>query len=180
MGINKIQGVNIYLGPINREQLKQYFEEIELDFDTKTDYLHGFGWPTEGVNEIYDNMKKKHGDEVIGLGIYKNGGTLIGDITLHNISWQNRSAEVGITIAYRSDRGMGYGAEAIRLILQHAFNNLGLDRVGISTLEHNIGCRKAVEKNGMVLEGVNRKAAYIAGKYYDKVLYSILRDEYKK
>ena len=180
MGINKIQGANIYLGSINREQLKQYFESFEQDFEYKTEYLGGFGWPVEGSDKIFDDISKDYGEKIIELGIYTHDDRLVGDIALHTIQWRNRSAEIGVGIASKDNRGKGYGTEAVKLILSYAFNDLGLDRVGANTFEHNTGCRRALEKNGMVQEGVNRKAAYIAGRYYDRILYSMLRDEYKK
>jgi RimJ/RimL family protein N-acetyltransferase len=75
-------------------------------------------------------------------------------------------------------RAKGYGSEAVRLMLEYGFNNLGLHRIWANTLESNIGAKKPLEKSGLVFEGCSRKAEYFAGEYFDKLHYGLLRDEY--
>jgi len=83
---------------------------------------------------------------------------------------------MGITkISYRSK---GYGQQAIRLILKHGFEFLGLERITANTLESNLGALKSLAKTGFILEGVERQAVYLNGKKYNRLNYAILKAEY--
>lgn len=75
-------------------------------------------------------------------------------------------------------RTKGYGSEAVGLMMNHGFNNLGLNRIWANTLELNIGAQRLLERLGFSKEGCSRKAVYFAGRYFDKLHYGFLRDEY--
>lgn len=62
--------------------------------------------------------------------------------------------------------------------MNHGFNNLGLNRIWANTLELNIGAQRLLERLGFSKEGCSRKAVYFAGRYFDKLHYGFLRDEY--
>jgi len=81
-------------------------------------------------------------------------------------------------IAKIGNRNKGYGLEAIRLILDHGFNNMGLERITGNTLEINKASIKVMEKAGFILEGRERKAVYFRGKKYDRLNYALLAEEY--
>jgi len=77
-------------------------------------------------------------------------------------------------------RNKGYGQESDKIIMEYGFNNYGLERISANTLETNIPGQKSLEKLGFKLEGIERKAIYFAGKKYDKYMYGILVEEYRK
>ncbi len=103
----------------------------------------------------------------------------IGDIGLQAIEWRARSAEVGILIGEKSYWGQGYGSEAMRLMLKHAFDTLNLNRVFLRVYAHNPRAIRAYEKVGFVHEGRMRQARYHAGEYFDVLLMSVLRSEWQ-
>lgn len=174
--MDKLPGKNIYLGTLERDQFKLQWEAFGFDMDDLTEPPN-IGNTKEKADVIFDRIKKGQGKTLVDLGIFLNDGTIIGDIDLHDIEWMNRSAELGIGII-KDQRGKGYGTEAMGLLIQYAFAAMGLDRVHANTMEHNFGCRKALENNGFIQEGVNRQAVYIGGRYCDRILYSILRNEW--
>jgi len=49
----------------------------------------------------------------------------IGMVGLTTIEWENRTAEVSIILNPKY-RGKGYGQKSVELLLDHAFNNMGL------------------------------------------------------
>ena len=106
--------------------------------------------------------------------------TLIGFVVLFNIKWSNQSAEMAIGIGDKNYRGKGYGAEALHLILNYAFNELNLYRVGLTVIGYNTPAIKSYERAGFVLEGTRRKAIQRYGQRYDLLQYGILRDEWKQ
>ncbi len=83
-------------------------------------------------------------------------------------------------IAKLENRNRGYGKQAVRLILDYGFNNLGMERITANTLEINISAQKSLEGLGFILEGRERKAGYFGGKRYDRLIYGLLAEEFKK
>ena len=63
-------------------------------------------------------------------------------------------------------------------MLNYGFFYLGLERIAANTLEINVGAQKSLEKCGFVLEVRERKAVYLNGHQYDKLCYSMLKEEY--
>jgi RimJ/RimL family protein N-acetyltransferase len=70
--------------------------------------------------------------------------------------------------------GKGLGTEATRLVLRHAFNDLGLHRVGLRVLAYNHRAIRSYEKCGFVIEGREREAALVDGAWHDDVLMGAL------
>lgn len=104
--------------------------------------------------------------------------TVIGFVVLFNLKWGNQSAEMAIGIGDKSYHGKGYGQDALKLILNYAFNELNLHRVSLTVMDYNLPAIKAYERVGFVREGTHRQAVQRQGKRYDLLLYGILRDEF--
>ena len=75
-------------------------------------------------------------------------GQVIGDIYLKHIDSTARSAEMGIHIVNDKYKNKGYGTCAEKLLLQHAFCELGLDVVYANTLIKNKRSERALIKAG--------------------------------
>lgn len=103
---------------------------------------------------------------------------LIGDCGLFGFDWRARSAELGILIGDKTRWNQGYGTEATRLILTHAFETLNLRRVFLRVFADNPRAVRTYEKAGFVHEGRLRQAAYHAGAYHDVILMGVLRSEW--
>lgn len=117
-------------------------------------------------------------DNVIFGIVLNEADKLIGSCQLHSIHPVHRSAELQIRIGEVSERGKGYGTDAVRLLQQFAFEDLNLHRVFLTVKANNIAALKIYEKCGFKHEGVQRRAAFIDGKYHDLVMMSILREEF--
>ena len=103
----------------------------------------------------------------------------IGVISLMNISEANASAELSVIVGHPEDRHQGYGAEAISLILRYGFEDLGLNRVGLSVFEFNEEAISTYEKLGFRAEGRLRKAVKRDDAFYDAILMGISRSEWE-
>lgn len=103
---------------------------------------------------------------------------LIGFVVLFNLKWPGGSADLAIGIGEAAYRGKGYGSDALHLILDYAFNEVGLTRVGLTVMEYNTGAIKAYERVGFVREGAKRKAVLREGQRFDLLYYGMLRDEW--
>ncbi len=107
----------------------------------------------------------------------KENNQHIGNIHLRNIDWVSRLAEVGIFIGDAEHWSKGYGRQAMRLILRHAFHDLRLRRVFLTVLDDNHRAIRSYEKCGFVVEGRLRKHAYKRGQFRDLVFMGICVDD---
>lgn len=102
---------------------------------------------------------------------------IIGFVFLGSINGVHRSAELGIRIGAEQDRGQGLGTAALRLGADYAWNHLNLNRLWLTTFAYNERALRAYERVGFQREGVQRRAAFINGKWTDVVMMGALRPE---
>jgi len=75
--------------------------------------------------------------------------------------------------------GKGIASEAVRQVLEFAFDNLEYNRIFAGALEHNEGSKKVLLKNNFVFEGIARKAVVKNDVIMDEWQYGILKQDYE-
>jgi diamine N-acetyltransferase len=175
-----ILGKRVRLRGIEREDLPRFVEWLN-----DPEVLQGLmlGTPLSLVQEQawFDNLRNRPADEhPLGIEIQTPGGwILIGNLSLMDINWKNRHAEVGIFIGDKRYWNQGYGRDAMVLMLRYAFYSLGLHRVFLRVYETNPRAVHSYEKAGFVLEGRMRQAQFKDGKFIDVLLMSALSTEWQ-
>jgi RimJ/RimL family protein N-acetyltransferase len=101
-------------------------------------------------------------------------GAAIGVIQLLDIHPVHRSAELTTRIGSESDRGEGYGTEALKLALDFARRDLNLGRVWLRVFATNERAIRAYTKAGFEIEGTMRRAAWINGAWVDEIIMASL------
>ncbi len=115
----------------------------------------------------------------LNLGIFlKENNQLIGYAGISNMSEQNQSGEYFIFIGEKSVWGKGIGCQVSKQIIEIAFQDKMLNRLMLTVSELNIGGVKAYQKAGFKTEGRLRQACFRDGSHHDKIIMSILQDEY--
>ena len=71
-------------------------------------------------------------------------------------------------IGDKENRGKGLGSFAVKEMLNHAFNNLNLQRVELSVLEYNKVAIHLYEKSGFKIEGTREKSMFVNGSFVDE------------
>ena len=104
----------------------------------------------------------------------------IGSVYLRDIDMRHRKAEFGIFIGEDCARGKGFGAEAAKLIIEHAFNALDLNKVFLRVFADNIYAIKSYESSGFVKEGCFIEDVIIDNKPCDIVFMALLRSKYER
>ena len=99
----------------------------------------------------------------------------IGNISLNNIDYINRKAELTILIGSTNDHNKGYSYRACKLLIDHAFNRINLNRVYCATSQLNLGMQKLAIKLGMLQEGIRKGALFSEGKYVNIIEFGVLR-----
>jgi RimJ/RimL family protein N-acetyltransferase len=107
------------------------------------------------------------------------GEDLIGMMDLSDISWSHGVAWVAIGIGDEAQSGQGYGYEAMRLLLQFAFDELNLHRVQLTVFDYNQRAIRLYEKLGFTREGAFREFLQRDGQRHDMILYGLLRPEWE-
>jgi RimJ/RimL family protein N-acetyltransferase len=104
---------------------------------------------------------------------------LIGLTTFSNLDPDNGSVTFHISIGEADAWGQGYGTEATRLMLQLAFERIGLHRVGLSVFSFNERAVRSYQKAGFRLEGRAREAIVRDGARFDELTMGILAPEWR-
>lgn len=85
-------------------------------------------------------------NRVCHLAIETLDGRHIGNCSYFNIDEDKRDTEMGIMIGERDYWDQGYGTDAIRTAVDHAFSQTDLERIHLKTLYWNIRAQKCFEK----------------------------------
>ncbi|MFS0752112.1 GNAT family N-acetyltransferase [Oceanobacillus sp. 1P07AA] len=101
-----------------------------------------------------------------------------GTVSYYYEDEQKNWLEMGIIFYEGSNWGMGYGTKALKLWINHLFEQLPVVRVGLTTWSGNKRMIRVAEKLGMMMEGKIRKVRYYNGEYYDSIRMGILREEW--
>lgn len=105
-------------------------------------------------------------------------GTCVGEVVLNEWEEANGSCNFRILVGPRG-RDRGLGTEATRLVLAHAFDTVGVHRVGLEVYAFNPRAQRAYEKVGFVREGVRRDALSFDGEWVDSILMAVLDHEWR-
>ncbi|HKO96384.1 MAG TPA: GNAT family N-acetyltransferase [Pyrinomonadaceae bacterium] len=104
---------------------------------------------------------------------------LIGTATLFNLDLNHRRGEIGYGLD-RAEWGKGYMQEALRALLEYAFNTLNLHRIEADVDPRNTGSIRTVEKLGFQREGYLRERWQVSGEIQDALFFGLLRPEWEQ
>lgn len=175
-----LQGESIYLRPLEEEDLTMEYVSWLNDTAVCEFNSHAvFPYTKEKMDAYYDYLQKTQSTNIVLAIIDKNNLTHIGNISLQNIDWINRSAEYAILLGNKSYWGIGVASEASILICDYGFTRLNLHRIYCGTSSKNIGMQKLANKMHMSQEGIRKQAIFKNGEYIDIVEYGVLKNDFK-
>jgi len=164
------------LVPLSREHAP-LLEKWENDMEV----LHYWGQQPfpRGLRNIEETLDKlyERKDSLI-VGIQLKDGRLIGSGGLSYIEWPWRRAELSMCIGEKGQQGHGYGREATRLILAHAFSRLNLHSVMLRVISYNKRAIRCYVACGFKPAGKRRESRMDGTRYYDVLLMDILDREF--
>ncbi len=106
-------------------------------------------------------------------------GEAVGGTTYMDISPADRRLEIGSTWLGRAVWRTAVNTECKYLLLRHAFEVLGMNRVQLKTDARNVRSQAAIERLGATKEGVLRAHMLLPdGFVRDTVMYSIIAPEW--
>ncbi len=107
----------------------------------------------------------------------RHGGPVIGNAGIRRKAENDFEADVGYELGPQH-WGKGYATEAVRALMRFGFDELGLHRVSSWCIADNASSARVLERLGMRQEGRLRENEYYKGRYWDTLLYGLLREEW--
>ena len=142
----------IYLSPLQDEHISQY-----MALSDDPELIATMGWRPFNSEEkdrfaefsqVLTLPGLEGGRAVVFSIINAADNQAIGYVSIKGIGNTVARAEVGIAIMVREYRGRGYGTEALRLVANHAFCEIGVTRLGLTVFPSNQRAIRAYEKVG--------------------------------
>lgn len=154
-------------------------------YQSREDVTRFLYWGARTDAEVREALERKiasvsigsEGDTLALAIVPKASGRLVGDIVLHLISEEHRTAEVGF-IVHPDHQGHGYAREATRAMIRVAFEELGLHRVMGSLDARNVASARVLAGAGMRREAHLVENEFVRGEWQSEVIYAILRREW--
>jgi RimJ/RimL family protein N-acetyltransferase len=174
----RIEGALVRLRPPNDSDVPHF-----VRWYSDPDVLHWLHMtegpaPTEAMEQERIDNARNDPYQVLWI-IETNEGRVVGNVGLLQIDMVHGRAWLGITIGEKDCWSHGYGTDAIRLLLQYAFNSLGLRRIQLITDADNERGIRCYEKCGFYQEALLREHRLRYGKPLDMVQMAVLRGEWK-
>ncbi len=167
---------------ILREMTLSDKEDIFRNFSDENVTTYFYMNPFTAVEESENIIKRARDlfeqENGIQWGIVlKDGKTLIGTCGYETWIKENFRGELGYDLR-RSYWGKGIMSEALRAVIQFGFEKMELNRIEVTTRSDNMRSINMLCRLGFQKEGVIREAVYWKGKFYDQVLFSLLKKEW--
>jgi RimJ/RimL family protein N-acetyltransferase len=102
----------------------------------------------------------------------------IGVTDFYDFDVEHGLASLGLLIGATDVWGRGYGTATARLMLDYAFNVLGLHNVQLVVNADNAGALRAYERAGFTRSGVRRGAYRVGRRRYDAIYMDAVADEF--
>lgn len=171
-------GEEVALGPLNSDLLEKYqnwlsyygedrdlpgaaFDSVEIEFEFAAD-------TDDSVEDIYFTVYE--------LGSWRP----IGGAALTEIDYDDQVAEFSMIIGEPDCRGKGYGSESTRLVLDYAFNALGLHHIMLSVYEYNYSARGAFQRAGF-REFSRRRDCHLEGaRFWDEIYMGCIAGDFNR
>lgn len=172
----EIKGTKIILREQRAEDAKffaHWFNQPKIMFQC------GFAEPTDEEKERTNILVNHKREDALWFTITDLEGNIIGETGLLRMFPAWRCTDLSIIIPDPKMQRKGYGSEAIKIILNLAFNQYEMNRVSIGVVALNTNALSFYKKIGFKQEGLQEQGYYYEGKYSDFVMMRILRSEWK-
>lgn len=101
----------------------------------------------------------------------------VGIAGFHEVDRLANRTEIGYWLSEAS-QGKGIVTKSVRAMVDHAFFELGLNKLEIHMAPGNVRSQRIPERLGFTREGVIRQAINTGSGYHDRTVYGLLRSEW--
>lgn len=173
-----LTGTLVELRPLRRTDLDSLVEAVREGDLWERAWYTSVPAPDAMADEIERRLGLAERGEMIPFTARDAAGRVLGMTTYYELVPEVPRLHIGYTWNRPSAHGTGTNAESKLLMLRHAFEALGVLRVGLTTQWPNRQSRAAIERLGAKQDGVMRSISRRRGVLIDSVEYSILEHEW--
>lgn len=175
----RLGGEICYLRPPEPEDVKTFYMLVCDRATMESSDDHPFVIPDERrFIRYYSDFLQKASDDYLPFVIVDDETDRpVGQIHAGRIDKYNHNAQIGFQILPQYRR-RGFGYDAVVTLLDYLFLDMKMNRVSADVYEYNDASLKLLLSAGMQIEGRYRKWLYRHNRYWDKIILSILKDEW--
>jgi len=167
----------IVLKSISLEDVQVIFTTIDNEREHLRKWLP-FVDTTLQKSDTFAFVQKVIEEDMVEYTILYNG-EFVGLIGFSQMDTINKKAEIGYWLSQKAE-GKGIITMSIKKLIEHAFDELGLNKLAIKAAIDNQKSRKIPEKLGFQLEGIERAGELLCESVFtDLAVYGLLKNEYK-
>lgn len=136
----------------------------------------------ENLKKYIDNaVKQRQNEKEYSFIVFdKRTNKYIGSTRFYNIDFTKKILEIGYTWYGKNFQGTGINKNCKYLLLDFAFGNLEMERVGFSANRMNERSINAMKSIGCTVEGILRSRSLDAkGERIDSIVLSMLKSEWQ-
>jgi len=176
-----LENERIKLEPLTPDHVK-LMRPLSSDSDIWRWYTEDLSNPDDLENWMMNRLREsENGTQMSYAVIDKKDDKVIGSSSYGHIEWAEKCLEVGWTWLGKEYIGSGINKHMKFLMLGHAFDTMGIERLELRTDETNVRSRRAMEKIGAVYDGILRNHRTTqGGRRRNSVIYSIIRSEWNE
>lgn len=174
----KIEDGQLYLRKLSvQDATLQYYHWLQDEEVTKFLEIRFLDNSLDEIRQYILDTNSEAANLFLAICLKKNDSH-IGNIKLGPIDSHHGFSPISLFIGDKSCWGKGYATKAITLLSRYAFESLNLNKIISGCYEPNIGSRKAFEKAGFTLEGVQKKQYLFEDQWVDCFCFGLLKEEF--
>lgn len=168
---------------VRLEPLRQWHAAQLLVATGKLDwgwFLNPLHTKADVDKRIADGLRAEREDEAYAfVVITKKDDRVVGSTSYLHVTFEHKRAEIGSTWYTLDTQGTKVNPECKYLLLRHAFEDWGAERVQFTTDANNVRSQRAILKLGATFEGkLRRDKRRSDGSMRDSMVYSIITSEW--
>ncbi|GIH91234.1 acetyltransferase [Planobispora siamensis] len=172
-----LHGERVTLRPVGPEHVDGLWELVN---DPETARLTGsHGKVDYRSTAAWYGSRGEHDDRLDLAICTADDDAYVGEVVLNELDTGNLSCNLRIALSGPRVFGKGYGTEAIRLVLDHAFATTDLHRIELEVYAFNERAAHVYRKVGFVQEGVRRDALLWDGEWHDAIIMAVLAPDWR-
>jgi len=179
-GVVISRGARVYLRTFTRNDLACLAEWVDDPFLERmvgSEFLHAFKHDWDKAPAFHDAVMNDPTQVVLMVEARRAWGKPVGVVRLFNIHLLEGYAFLETILTDQRAMRQGYGVEAGKLISYYGVDVLGIRRIEAKAYAYNVLSMNALRRNGFKQEGVLRQAGFDGTRYWDVVVFGILKNE---
>lgn len=175
VGLLTVETDNLVLRKLKLSDVDDLVEQGN-DYDVHYFSFFLMKYPFTKEEAILVVKEEDHVKNLKRFGIeLKETGKIIGVTDLYNINLKSKKLKLGYWIG-KNYRRKGYADEAVKKVIEYAFENYDVNEIIATTLTDNDPSMNLLIKNGFVRGKILKNDRFFEGKYMDSVQFVLKRN----